>query len=184
AERSSRVSRFDAKASPEEDIVKELLSRFYETGSGSIEHPDPEDLELPYWVKSTFTLDAVSNVPGRGAIAMPFGLAPGELAWTGADRPFAQRLTPFKCRSRVVEENYSLTLPKNVVLESIPRGTTYRDGAITYESVYRKTGQTVTVRRKLVVQHTANVCAPEENEQWIRFYKVIQRDLRAQIFYR
>ena len=184
AERSSRVSRFNAKASTEEDVVKELLFRFNETGSGSIEHPDPEDLEAPYWVKSTFTLDAVSNVPGRGAIAMPVGLAPGELAWTGADRPFAQRLTPFKCRSRVVEENYSLTLPKNVVLESSPRGTTYRDGASTYESVYRKTGQTVTVRRKLVAHHASNVCAPEENEQWIRFYKVIQRDLRAQIFYR
>ena len=184
AERGSRVSRFNAKASPEEDVVKELLFRFNETGSGSIEHPDPEDLEVPYWVKSTFTLDAVSNVPGRGAIAMPVGLAPGELAWVGADRPFAQRLTPFKCRSRTAEENYSLTLPKNVVLESIPRGTKYHDGAITYESVYRKTGQTVTVRRKLVAHHASNVCAPEENEQWIRFYKVIQRDLRAQIFYR
>lgn len=184
AERSSRIARFNAKTSPEEDNVKELLFRFNETGSGSIENTDPEDLELPYWVKSRFTLDAVSNVPGRGAIAMPVGLAPGELAWLGADRPFAGRLTPFKCRSRVVEERYSLTLPRNVVLEAIPRGTQYRDGAIRYDAVYRRSGQTVTVRRKLVVHYAAHVCAPEENESWIRFYKVIQRDLRAQIFYR
>ena len=116
AETSSRAGRFNAKNSPEEDIVKELLFRFNETGSGSIESVDPEALEEAYWVKSKFTLDALSNVPGRGAVAVPVGLAPGAIAAVGSNKPFPRRFTPFVCRSRTIEENYTITFPKNVVL--------------------------------------------------------------------
>ena len=184
AETSSRAARFNAKNSPEEDIVKELLFRFNETGSGSIESVDPEALEEAYWVKSKFTLDALSNVPGRGAVAVPVGLAPGAIAAVGSNKPFPRRFTPFVCRSRTIEENYVITFPQNVVLEGIPMGATYSDGAIAYESSYRKDGQTVSVQRKLVFQRDSHVCDPIENDKWKAFYKVIQRDLRAQIFYR
>ncbi len=184
AENSSRSARFEGKSTPEEEVVKEILFRFNETGSGSIDHTDPEALDEPYWVKAKFRLDAVSNVPGRGALTVPVGLAPGQIPWTGTNKPLSQRLTPFPCRSFWVEENYTIEFPPNVKLESIPSGAKYNDGAVAYRSIYRKSGQAVSVSRQLILRRDSHVCAPQENELWNAFYKVLQRDLRAQIFYR
>ena len=89
SENSSRTVRFEKKSEPEETVVKGLLYRFNETGSGSLEHTDPEDLDRPYWVRARFSLDPVSNMPGRGALAVPVGLAPGEIAGAGSDKPLA-----------------------------------------------------------------------------------------------
>jgi transglutaminase-like putative cysteine protease len=184
AEIASRAARFNARNSPEEDVVKELLFRFNETGIGSIANADPEALGRPYWVESKFRLDALSNVPGRGAIAMPVGLAPGYIAWIGSDKPLRRRLMPYACRSQTVEEKYIISLPPNVALDEIPRGVKYRDGAARYESSYRRAGRTVSVERKLVVQRDSHVCEPGENKRWDALHRVVQRDLRAQIFYR
>ena len=74
---SSRSWRFSDRASPENQVVKGLLSRFGETGSGSISYVDPEDIEKPYWLEGRFQLDPVTNIPGPGAMRIPVGLAPG-----------------------------------------------------------------------------------------------------------
>ena len=183
-ENYSRTTSFEEKSTPEEEVVKGLLARFNEMGSGSIDHTDPEALDEPYWIKAKFRLDAVSNIPGRGALTVPVGLAPGQIQWVGTNKPLARRLMPFPCRSYWVEENYTIEFPHNVKLEIIPRGTKYNDGAVAYRSSYRKSSQTVSVSRQLILRHDSHVCAPQENEKLNAFYKVLQRDLRAQIFYR
>jgi hypothetical protein len=181
---SSRAARFNARHSPEEEVVKELLFRFNEKGMGSISNANPEALGEPYWVRSTFRLDALSNVPGRGALAMPVGLAPGAIAWVGSDKPLQKRVMPFVCRSQTMEEKYLLHLPRNVVLESVPNGVKYRDGPVIYESRYRRDGRSVSVERKLVIQRDSHVCDPKENDKLNALYAIVQRDLRSQIFYR
>jgi transglutaminase-like putative cysteine protease len=184
SEVKSRSNRFYTKSTPEEEVVNVLLFRFNETGSGSIDHPAPEDLDEPYWVRSTFRLDPVSNFPGHGALAVPVGLAPGEIAWIGSDKPLVKRQFPYYCESRLVEEVYTIHFPSNVVLGDIPRGTTYQDGIVFYQSRFQRADRTVSVRRRLLVQRQSQVCDSQDHEKWRAFYKVVQRDLRSQIFYR
>ena len=80
SEISSRSVGFNNKSYPEDRVVKGYLSRFGETGSGSLSHLDPEDIDKPYWIEGRFQLDPVANIPGPGAMRLPVGLAPGRFA--------------------------------------------------------------------------------------------------------
>ena len=183
-ENSARAERFARKTESEEAVVKGLLYLFNETGSGGIESPDPEDLDLPYWERTRFSLDPVSNMPGRGALAVPVGLAPGEIASGGSNKPLAARKLPYYCKSRLVEERYVLQFPPNIAIEDIPKGATYRRGGIDYQSRFRQDGQKVTVDRRLLVQRAAPLCGPKDHANWLAFHKLLQRDLRSQVIYR
>ena len=183
-ESDSRANRFYAQSSPEEQVVKELLNRFNETGTGSLEHGDPMALDQPFWVNSAFVLDPVTNFPGPGALMIPVGLAPGGIAGVGAFKPLEQRQWPYICESRVLEDSYRIEFPNTAVLGTLPTGVTYEAVAIHYRSTYEKTGQSVRVHRILKTNRPGNVCTPQDNDEWKAFHAVLQKDLRAQVFYR
>jgi transglutaminase-like putative cysteine protease len=184
-ENIDRSRSFVDSAKPEEAVVKNWLFRFNESGAGNfMPVGDPQDLSQPFGMQTRFTLDAVSNFPGRGALMVPVGLSPGRIAWSGSDKPAAKVRYPSVCRSRTLEERIQLVFPENVRIDEIPKGTEYRRGAIRYRSTFSQSGQTVNVVRKLLVERAAPLCGMKEHQEWLDFYKVLQRDLRAQIFYR
>ena len=183
-ENSGRTSRFSKQSRPEEDEVNELLFRFNETGTGSMKFPDPTDITKPYWVRAKFTLEPLANMPGRGGLAVPVGLAPGVISWAGASKPESKSEFPSLCSSKLVEERYSVDFPKNVTIEDIPKGTQFMRGDIRYESRFSREERKVTVHRTLRVQRPSNVCGQKDARDWLAFYRVLQRDLRSQIIYR
>jgi transglutaminase-like putative cysteine protease len=183
-ESESRAGRFYAQSSAEPEVVKKLLYRFNETGSGSLEYTDPEALDKPFWIKSKFQLDPVTNFPGPGALMTPVGLAPGGIAGLGINKPVEKRQWQYSCVSRVFEDNYRIQFPTTVVLGELPNGVTYNQAGINYQSTYEKNGQSVVVHRKLQVERPSDVCTPQDNEAWKSFHAVLQRDLRSQVFYR
>ena len=184
-ENMDRARSFFDSAKPEEVVVKNWLFRFNESGAGTFTPmSDPQDLSQSFGMQTRFTLGAVSNFPGRGALMVPVGLAPGRIAWSGNDQPAATIRYPAACRSRTWEERIQLVFPGNVRIDEIPKGTEYRRGAVHYRSTFSRSGQTVSVVRKLLVERPAPLCSMKEHQEWLDFYKVLQRDLRAQIFYR
>lgn len=183
-ENASRASRFSKQSRPEATEVKDLLYRFNETGTGNLRFTPPTDITQPYWVKANFTLEPLANMPGRGGLTVPVGLAPGEIAWAGSNRPEQDLNFPTRCSSRLVEERYSLSFPANVSIEAVPQGTRFQRGDIRYESRFTRAGRKVTVHRTLRVQLASNICGKKESQDWMAFYKVLQRDLRSQIIYR
>jgi transglutaminase-like putative cysteine protease len=183
-EADDRADRFYAQSSPEEKVVRSLLSRFNETGSGSLEYGDPMALDHPFSVKSSYRLDPVANFPGPGALMVPVGLSPGLIASIGTYKPIARRSSEYPCHSRLEEDRYRIEFPTNVTVGDLPRGVTYSDGAIHYQSTYEKRGHAVEVHRVLEVQRSSDLCTPQDNEAWKAFHSVLQRDLRAQVFYR
>lgn len=183
-ENSSRTNRFSKQSRPEDSEVKELLFRFNETGTGNMEFTDPTDITKPYWIKSKFTLEPLTNMPGRGGLAVPVGLAPGAIAWAGSNTPEIESDVPSMCTSRLVEESYYLNFPENVTIEDIPKGTRFSLGDIQYQSRFSREGRKVTVHRTLRVQRASNICGKKETRDWRALYKVLQRDLRSQIIYR
>jgi transglutaminase-like putative cysteine protease len=183
SESGSRANRFYAQRTPEEQVVKKLLNRFNETGSGSLDYPDPKLLDQPFWVKSSFKLDPVTNFPGPGALMTPVGLAPGGIATLGTVKPVEKRDWNYPCISRLLDDSYKIEFPDAAVLGELPKGVTYGDAEIHYQSSYQKSGHSVVVHRTLEVQHASDVCSPQDNESWKAFHSVLQRDLRSQVFY-
>lgn len=183
-EMSSRSARFSDRGSPENEIVKGLLSRFGETGSGSISHVDPEDIDKPYWIEGRFQLDPVANIPGHGAMQIPVGLAPGKLVGISENKTIlGQHQHPWACTSLTISESYSIQFPSNVSITSVPDGVSYRDDQINFQSTYRRAGRQVSVERMLVVQRPFQVCDAKDLEHWNAFHLKLQRDVRSQIFY-
>jgi hypothetical protein len=183
-ESGSRASRFYTQSTEEDQVVRKLLNRFNETGSGSLEYGDPSALDEPFSVNSTFHLDPVTNFPGPGALMTPIGLSPGGIAGFGISKPLEQRQWQYPCMSRTLEDRYRIEFPTKVTVGQMPKGVTYAEGSIHYRSTYDLSGRSVVVHRELEVQHPSDVCTPEDNEAWKRFHVVLQRDLRAQVFYR
>lgn len=183
-ENASRTERFTKQSRPVEAEIKDYLFRFNETGTGDRRFPDPTDITKPYWVLGNFTLEPLTNMPGRGGMPIPVGLAPGEIAWAGSNTPEPESKFPLQCLSRVVEERYVLNFPKSVSIEAIPAGVQFRRGDVQYQSRFVQDGRTVTVHRTLRVQRASNVCGSKESRDWLAFYKVLQRDLRSQVIYR
>ena len=110
-ELGSRSTRFGDRGEPSDKVVKGILSRFGETGRGTITHTDPEDIGSPYWVEGRFHLDPVSNVPGPGAFRLPVGLAPGSLAGMAGSKPLGEQQHSWPCVSRAVSEHYIIQFP-------------------------------------------------------------------------
>ena len=184
AEPSTRRRRFNARHSGDEDVVRRLLERFNETGSGSLNFPPPEDLDQPFVVKTNFKLEPISNIPGRGAIKIPVGLAPGSIESINVSNLKETRATDYPCASYLIDEQYRISFPKSVKIEAIPKAADYADDKIQYHSTYTRQGQEVVSHRKLRVERASNVCTPEDHLAWRKFLTALKRDLRSQIFYR
>ena len=180
----SRSARAAALGDPEEGVVRALLDRFSETGTGTIEHSDPNNLDEAYWIRSKFLLDPLANVPGPAGIPIPVGLAPGTLRWKASIRPLEERRFDYPCRSESVTEHYTLRFAPKLIVTSIPASINYSDGPISYRATYRRAGQVVDIRRELNTQFVGSVCSKSDHQRWKRFHTILRQDSRAQIVYK
>jgi hypothetical protein len=184
-ESAARGAWFNVQGDPEDQVVRGLLSNFGETGSGSINHVDPEDIDKPYWTEGHFQLDPVANVPGRGAIRIPVALGAGRFAGFEGYKPnVSPQQPPWPCGSESLSESYTITFPSDVTITGIPADAAYHDDQVAFHSTYQRVGQKVIASRTLVVRRSSPACTKEDLENWRAFLVIIQRDLRSQIFYR
>lgn len=183
AEINARYRYEGADTTLSERMVSGQLAKFRQTGEGNIDTSEVYDLNKPFTTDTTFTLDAVANVPGPGAMTIPVGLAPGELASIANSRPPEKFTVPYSCATRSVTEEYQIQFPKNVKVSRIPQNITYKKNNIEYTASYLEKDNQVTATRNLEVQRPGAVCKPEELQRWKDFYQVFIKDMRAQIFY-
>lgn len=183
AEIAARYSYEGVGTTMSEKMVSNQLAKFRHTGEGKLKTTSVYDLDKPLVTDSQFTLDAMSNFPGPGAMTVPVGLAPGELASIANDRPPETFTRPYRCATRIVSEGYVIEFPKNSKVTRIPSPVKYDKGGIHYNADYHLEDNNVTVVRLLSVQRPSSVCKPEELQKWKDFYQVFIKDMRGQIFY-
>ena len=183
AEVSARYKYEGVETTYAEKFVKNQLAKFRQTGEGKISTSSVYDLDRPFTSDSEFTLDAIANVPGPGAMTVPVGLAPGELAMIANDRPPEKFTLPYTCATRMVGEAYQITFPSNTKVTRIPPDVTYEKAGIKYESTYTERNNSILITRKLAIQRPGAVCQPAELQNWWDFYQVFIKDMRGQIFY-
>lgn len=178
-----RVGRFSDQAAPQGGVVNNRLSAVGLTGIGDIHSNDPADLDKPLEVKTTFTLDPVSNFPGPAAMPIPAGLAFGVLKGGMLRRPKDRINSPVSCHSFVYSNHYEIEFPPNIRITHVPDNVRYKDGVIQYTATYMLKGNKLEISRELVNQYPTMVCGEAENEMNKRFFPVFQRDMRAQVIY-
>ena len=88
---------------------------------------------------------------------VPVGMGPGGIAWAGADDPLEKDFA-FTCKSQTHRESYTIEFPGNVVIDGIPKGTSFRDESVNYSSTYSVKGRVVKVKRRLAIQYKESVC--------------------------
>jgi transglutaminase-like putative cysteine protease len=183
AEINARYKYEGAETTLSDKLVKSQLAKFRQTGEGKITTSYVYDLNKPFTTDTEFTLDAIANVPGPGAMTVPIGLAPGELAAIASDRPPEKFTIPYVCSTRIVGEAYQIRFPDNTKVTRIPPNVSYKKAGIEYEATYNEVKNNVFVVRKLAIQRPGAVCEPGELQNWKDFYQVFIKDMRGQIFY-
>jgi transglutaminase-like putative cysteine protease len=183
AEISARYKFEGADTTLAEKMVRSQLTKFRQTGEGTFSTSNVYDLDKPFTTESEYVLDAMTNVPGPGAMTIPVGVAPGELASIVNSRPPESFKYPYRCSTRIVTEQYEIAFPDNVKVSRIPQNSRYQTDEIQYESSYRLEGNKVMASRSLTIQRPNAVCMPEDLQAWRKFYSVLAKDVRGQIFY-
>ena len=167
----------------DEALAKYRLSSFDETGLGKVNASDPYNLSKPFEESVTFSLDPTSNFPGPGAMRVPVGLAEGSIARLGKNKPRDVIKFPTACYSNTMEETYTLNFPTNTHIAHIPVDVNYQNASISYKATYRLNANKVEVFIRYQLENSSHVCDASSNERKLAFFKVLQRDLKSQIFY-
>ena len=183
ADYSARLSFVDHEGAYKERIARSNLSANRQSGVGRYSPSDARDLGTPFTNRGSFTLDPVANFPGPGALNIPLGLTPAYISRLSFNRPKDSVLFPFVCRSYRYEETYEVEFPIDSKITRIPTSVSFNEAGLFYQSTYQLSGQVVTVKRVLNVQRPSMVCQPEDHQLTRRLHPVVQRDVRAQVFY-
>lgn len=181
---NSRSAQFENLDRQQDQLAHEYLRRFGETGVGRIERSDPLDLDKRWEVVAEFELDPVVNIPGPSAMRIPIGLSPGRIQGLATTRPPAQRRFDYFCASRRIREEVALHIPRGVTIQRIPTAVTFQRGPLRYAANYRRVGQVIHVEREFSADRQSHTCTPKDDEDWAAFLRVLQRDLRSQVFIR
>lgn len=182
----SRSTQFRNKAKTPTRVIDDILYRFHETGTGSIQTPDPDDMGAEWLVNSSYLLDPVSNFPGPGAMRIPVGIASGALYQTSTFRHDpAPQDRPTPCMANTVVERTEIIFPKSVRITRLPPNVTVRDGLASYKAHYTLDAKSnrVVVSREYVQSPAGRLCSPNDEQSRQRIHKVLQRDMRQQVFY-
>lgn len=180
---SFRANSSDSQGIDDFEKVRSRLMPFSETGTGKIVETDPSDLSKPFVEKSTFTLDPKSNFPGPGAINIPVGVTIASIASMAKAKPNEALNFPSICYSKTMIENYTLKFPRNSKIKRIPFNVDYKKWPFKYQASYHLKGDEVIVKRLFESNHKSSLCDANTNNAKKDFFKVLQRDLRSQVFY-
>ena len=180
---ASRSAQFSYQNKNQADIVNRLLSRFQETGWGEIENTEPTNFDKAWQVNASFELDPVVNVPGPSAMAIPVGLAPGRMKNLADVVLPKERRFPTYCGSTQHQEWIELAFPKDMKVTRVPKGVSFANGALKYQSTYELTGQVLKIKRTYVSQRKQSICGAEDDKQFSKFTQMLRRDLRQQVFF-
>jgi len=76
-----------------------------------------------------------------------------------------------------------LKTPSPPKVTRVPKGVSFANGALKYQSTYELTGQVLKIKRTYVLQRKQSICGAADDKQFSKFTQVLRRDLRQQVFF-
>jgi transglutaminase-like putative cysteine protease len=168
----------------EQNVVDSILGRTQESGQGRFEYGDPSNLSTDWSIRSAYELDEVANLTGVSAFTIPHGLTFAPIFYSTGERKTSERLTPFVCDMVFVTEDIKLSLPEKLEITQIPPDQLHEGHGVRYESRYSRQGQSIRIKRSLLIDYGKSVCDQGDARAWEMARRVIRRDFRNQVFVR
>lgn len=166
----------------EEFVAKTLLEAQGTHGSGSITKDDPTELLDTYSYTIVFKLEdyvtvgSATGIPVRPVAVSIFPIE-GFLKDAYAPLPTKQ----YQCNGGTSIEEYHLEFPDSLKLVAVPKDVTLSTPSVDYAATYRKSANSLTVRRELKDKTPSNVCSPEYAAEYRKVMLSIAKDMKSQI---
>jgi len=167
----------------QEDLVaRKLLEGQGSHGTATLKKDDPTDLLDSYAFRLSFKLDDFIPVgSSTGVLIRPVAstLFPIEAFLKNAYEPTPKK--PQFCSGGSSIEEYVLDFHPSVKVIAIPKDFELSTAYLDYKATYRKTDNTLTIKRELKDKTATNVCSPEYSAGYAKTMLAIAKDLKAQI---
>jgi hypothetical protein len=169
-------------AGQEELIVESLLKAQGMHGKGAMKKDDPEPLIDTYRFSMSFNLQdyvTVGSAAGLPVKPVAGSFFPIEGFLASAYEPDPKKAQT--CNGGISIEEYVLEFPDTLKLVAIPKDYEQSGAIIDYRATYRKSKNTLTVRRELTDKTASNVCTPQVMADYKKAVLSVARDLKAQV---
>lgn len=167
----------------QEDLVaKKLLEGQGLHGTATLKKDDPSGLLDSYGFSLSFRLDdfiPVGSATGVRIRPVASTLFPIEAFLKNAYEPVPKK--PQFCSGGSSVEEYVLDFHPSIKLVAIPKDVELSTAYLDYKATYRRSDNTLTVRRELKDKTATNVCSPEYSASYNKTMLAIAKDLKAQI---
>lgn len=151
-------------------------------GSAKMQKDDPTELLDSYKLSISFKLDDyVTMGTATGILIRPVVMSffPIESFLHNAYDPLPKKR--HVCNGGGSIEEYVLEFPQSVKVVAVPKDLEVSSQAIDYRSTYRKSSNTLTVRRELKDKTPGNICSPEYAADYKTIMLKVAKDLKSQI---
>jgi transglutaminase-like putative cysteine protease len=171
-----------APSGQEEFMAKRMLEAQGMHGTGTLTKDDPAPLLDTYRLGMSFSLQEYVTVgSATGMPVKPVGASffPIEHFLASAYEPESKK--PQTCSGGRSVEEYVLEFPETLKIVAIPKDFELSSALIEYRATYRRSQNTLTVRRELTDKTSTNVCSPQVVADYNKAVLNIARDLKAQV---
>ncbi|RCS21638.1 DUF3857 domain-containing protein [Phyllobacterium salinisoli] len=168
------------------DIIQGLLAQNGLRGKGSFTADDPSNDDTKYRIDINFTTDKtvldLSDIEAFSvAIPVQLGNSIADMTNFANERP-----DPFyarACAAVDVAENYEISVPDNVSIQSLPKPVLLAEGAIRYDATYTTEGSKIRVRRHYTMAIDRGYCTPQEIAGMSKTANKIRQDLQRKVLF-
>jgi transglutaminase-like putative cysteine protease len=169
----------------EEELVRNMLRSQGLIGSGKLEKDDPSGLKDGYRYKVSLDAEKYLRMPGPGAfyVLPPLGIGSAMMTMlNSANQPEPE--VDVACTSAYATEHYTIELPKNMKVLSIPGNMKIGNDLLSYTATYRLKDNILTVHRTLDDRTRGNVCSPETIAKYKTIAEKAIDNVKEQVLYK
>lgn len=166
----------------EEYLAKKLMESQGTHGTATLQKDDPVPLLDTYKLSISFNLeDFVTVGTATGIPVKPVVLTflPIEGFLKNVYEPTPKK--PQICSGGVSIEEYVLEFPETLKIVAVPKDFELSTPIVDYRATYRKSANTLTIRRELKDKTATNICSPEYAADYKKIMLSIAKDLKSQI---
>jgi len=166
----------------EELMAKKMLESQGSHGTATLQKDDPAALLDTYKMSLSFKLDDYVTVGSpTGMVVRPVAgsLFPIEDFLQQTYVPVSKK--PQACSGGLSVEEYVLEFPETLKIVAMPKDFELSSAFIDYRATYRKSANTLTIRRELKDKTPTNICSPEYFAGYIKDLFSIAKDVKSQI---
>lgn len=166
----------------EEYVVRKLLEAQGIHGTGKLQKDDPTELLDVYNFSISFELeDFVNAASSYGMPIKPvvYSFFPIAVFTSDAYEPLPNKATT--CAGGRSVEEYVYEFSESQTIVGFPKDYEFSSPSIDYKATYRKSGNSLTVKRELLDKTPSNVCSPAFAEGHRKSARTIMRDIRSQV---